>query len=213
MKKFPVFLLGLVFAASNVFAAELSAENAKILNDVEKYFNGVKSIKSRFTQVSGAGTLIEGKISLSKPDKMRLVYDPPYPVEVIADGRNLIFHDKKLEQVTYLDLNDNPASIILKENFSFKDSDLSVESVNRSAGLIEVTAFKTAEPALGKITLVFNERPLTLRQWIIIDAQRAKTQVSLNDTEFNVPVDEKLFVFKNPYKASVRPGDRARRDR
>lgn len=51
---------------------------------------------------------------------MRLEYDPPHPVEVIADGYYLIFHDKKLEQVTYLDLDDNPAAMILKENFSFE---------------------------------------------------------------------------------------------
>lgn len=205
------FAFGERACAENTPKAVLSEENKKILQDIEKYFNGIKSIKSDFSQVSATGAFAEGKINLLKPDRMRLEYAPPYPVEIIADGHYLIFHDKKLEQVTYLDLDDNPASIILKENFSFKDSDLTVEDISRSPGFIEVTVFKTEQPAAGKITLVFRDRPLALKQWQITDAQKTKTLVSLNQAEFNVPVDEAQFVFKDPYKS--RPGDRPRRNR
>ncbi len=215
MKKILFLIFCFVFSAFAAVAdtpkTALTEDNQKILADIEKYFNGIRSIKSAFSQVSGTGAFAEGKIELLKPNKMRLEYAPPYPVEIIADGHYLIFHDKKLEQVTYLDLDDNPASIILKENFSFKDSDLTVEDVSRSPGFIEVTLFKTSQPAAGKITLVFRDRPLALRQWQITDAQKTKTLVSLNQAEFNVPVEESQFVFKDPYK--TRPGDRSRRNR
>ena len=173
---FGVFcLVGLaVFPA---FAAEpapsgtsgLSAEQKKILKDIETYFNGIRTIKSGFTQTSTTGAFAEGEFLLLKPGKMRLEYKPPMPVEVVSDGYYLIFHDKNLEQVTYLDIDSNPASIILKENFSFDKSNLTVTDVRKTPGFIEVSVYKTEEPATGRITLIFKDRPLELKQWQITD--------------------------------------------
>lgn len=210
---FGVFcLVGLaVFPA---FAAEpapsgtsgLSAEQKKILKDIETYFNGIRTIKSGFTQTSTTGAFAEGEFLLLKPGKMRLEYKPPMPVEVVSDGYYLIFHDKNLEQVTYLDIDSNPASIILKENFSFDKSNLTVTDVRKTPGFIEVSLYKTEEPATGRITLIFKDRPLELKQWQITDAQQVRTLVSLNQAEFNTALKPEMFKFTDPRRAG-RPGD------
>lgn len=193
-------------------AKPLTEEQQKILKDIETYFNGIKTIKSRFYQTSNNGASAEGSFYVLKPNRMRLEYAPPMPIEVIADGYYLIFHDKKLEQVTYLDLEDNPASLILKENFSFAKEDLTVTDISKEPGYINISLIKNSQPTAGKITLVFKDKPLTLRQWQVTDAQQIVTLVTLDNVEFNIPVDEKMFKFKDP-KKDARPGDMPRRNR
>lgn len=190
----------------------LSESDKKILREIETYFNGLKTIKSKFFQTTSTGGTADGLFYVSKPNKMRLEYNPPYPIEVIADGHYLIFHDKKLEQVTYLSLDDNPASLILKDNISFEKEGLTVIDIEKENGFVSVTVVKDTQPAAGKITLIFKDKPMALKQWKIVDPQQVTTLVSLDNTEFNVPVDESLFKFKDP-KKDLRPGDRPRRNR
>ena len=141
---------------------------------------------------------------MKKPNKMRLEY-ATQPVEIVADGYYLIFHDKKLEQVTYLDLDENPASLIMKDGLSFEKEKLEIENVERENGLVSLTVFRKDQPQAGKITLVFKDRPLTLKQWRVEDAQGISTLVTLTDTDFNVPLEDESFKFKDPRRK--RPGD------
>ena len=185
---------------------ELTAEEQKIVGKIEAYFNSIKTIRSKFYQVSDNGGSAQGTFYVSKPDRMRLTYEPPYPVEVVADGYYLIFHDKKLEQVTYLDLNENPAAMILKNDFSFKKEGLTITNVTTEPGIITVSVIKKSAPSTGKITLVFQDAPMILRQWRVTDARQITTLVTLNNLETNIAVDKQLFKFKDPRKKQ-RPGD------
>ena len=200
-----LFLLCLTvpaFAQENRF----SAEQQKAIEKIETYFNNIRTIKSNFYQTSNNGGSAQGNFYVSKPNKMRLEYQPPHPVEVIADGYYLIFHDKKLEQVTYLDLDENPAAMILKEKFSFKDDDITVTDVSTEPGLITVSLIKRNQPSGGKITLIFKDTPLALKQWQVTDAQQITTLVTLDNMETNLKLDAQLFKFKDPRKKR-RPGD------
>lgn len=207
-KKVCLLLILTVFAvqaqAQQIKYAPLTESQKQTVTAVEKYFNGVRSIKSDFYQVSQNGAAAEGTFLMKKPNKMRLKYTTQ-PVEIVADGYYLIFHDKKLEQVTYLDLDDNPASLIMKDSLSFDKEHLTVENVEHENGLISLTVFRQDQPHAGKITLVFKDKPLTLKQWRVTDAQGITTLVTLNNTEFNSPVDDASFKFKDPYRK--RPGD------
>lgn len=193
-------------AAQPVREKELTEEQRRIIDKIEDYFNKIRTIKSKFYQVSDNGGSAEGDFYVLKPNKMRLEYKPPHPVEVVADGHYLIFHDKKLEQVTYLDLDENPASMILKEKFSFKTDDIAITDMTSDPGLITVSVIKKSQPAAGKITLIFKDSPLTLRQWQVVDAQQITTSVTLDNMEINPSLDDQLFKFKNPRKKR-RPGD------
>ncbi len=184
--------------------APLTETQKQTVKAVEEYFNGIRSIKSGFYQVSQNGTAAEGTFLMKKPNKIRLEY-ANQPVEIVADGYYLIFHDKKLEQVTYLDLDDNPASLIMKDNLSFDKERLTVENVERENGIVGLTVFRADQPQAGKITLIFKDKPLTLKQWRVTDAQGITTLVTLNDTEFNVDLPDEPFRFKDPKRK--RPGD------
>lgn len=201
-------LLFLFFLTVPAMAQEkqLTEEQQQTVKKIESYFNAIRTIKSKFYQTSDNGGSAQGDFYASKPNRMRLEYQPPHPIEVVADGHYLIFHDKKLEQVTYLDLDENPAAIILKENFSFQKEDLAITDMTAEPGIITLSVVKKSLPSAGKITLIFKDKPLTLRQWRVTDAQQITTLVTLDNMETNVQVDNALFKFKDPRKKR-RPGD------
>lgn len=193
-------------ASEPVREKKLTEEELRIIGKIETYFNSIRTIKSKFYQVSDNGSSAEGDFYVMKPNKMRLEYQPPHPVEVIADGYYLIFHDKKLDQVTYLNLDENPASMILKENFSFKTDDVTVTDITSEPGLITISAVKKSQPTAGRITLIFKENPISLKQWQVTDAQQITTLITLDNMEVNSTLDNQLFKFKDPRKKR-RPGD------
>ena len=204
---FKVFLFLLCLAApAAAQEKQLTAAEKQQIEKIESYFNSIRTIKSKFYQTSDNGGSAQGDFYASKPNKMRLEYQPPHPVEVVADGYYLIFHDKKLEQVTYLDLNENPAAMILKDDFSFEKDGLTVTDIRTEPGIISVSVIKKSQPSAGKITLIFKDKPLTLRQWRVTDAQQITTLVTLDNMETNITVDNALFKFKDPRKKR-RPGD------
>ena len=147
-------LLFLFFLTVPAMAQEkqLTEEQQQTVEKIESYFNAIRTIKSKFYQTSDNGGSAQGDFYASKPNRMRLEYQPPHPIEVVADGHYLIFHDKKLEQVTYLDLDENPAAIILKENFSFKKEDLTITDMTTEPGIITLSVVKKSLPSAGKIT-------------------------------------------------------------
>ena len=71
--------------------------------------------------------------------------------------------------------------------------------------MISVSVAKKSQPSAGGITLIFKDKPLTLKQWRVTDAQQITTLVTLDNMETNVKTDEALFKFKDP-KKTLRPG-------
>ena len=192
--------------------AQEAVDKQAVLQQAETYFNSIDSMRADFIQSSSTGAFAEGKMYLKKENKLRLDYKPPSEIEVVADGYYLIFHDKKLGQVTHMDLSSNPAAFILKKGFTFKDGDLTVTDVTRDKSNIEMTVFKTKEPGNGRITLVFSAKPFSLKQWQVTDAQQIKTMVTLSNIEENKDIDDALFKFKDP-KKDLKPGDKGYKKR
>ena len=93
---FKIFLFCLCFAVSAANAQTppakpFSQQQQELIKKIESYFNTIKTIKSKFYQISDNGASAQGNFYVLKPNKMRLEYDPPHPIEVIADGYYLIF--------------------------------------------------------------------------------------------------------------------------
>jgi outer membrane lipoprotein-sorting protein len=184
-------LLAPVLGAAPAFA--LTDAESAALKKAETYLNGISTLKARFLQVNPDGGSVEGDVYLSRPGRMRLVYDPPTPMLLVADGAFLIYVDTEMKDASHIDLNDTPAGILLKENLSFADPAVKVNGVKQGAGTAEVTVSMTKDPAAGKLTLVFSDAPFELRQWRVVDAQNKEVTVTLFDAKLGVPLDKALF--------------------
>ncbi|MGY8990632.1 MAG: LolA family protein [Rhodospirillales bacterium] len=206
---------GLLFIALILFgsatthadqAAKLSVNDRADIKRIEAYLNDLTTVSARFLQVSSTGRYAEGRLYISRPGKMRIDYAPPAKIEIVADGDTLIYHDKELEQISRIDLADTPANVLLQKNIRFTRGPLRVRNISRSPGIIRLNVIKQDDPQEGTVTLVFSDRPLTLKKWTITDAQGIVTTVSLLRTRFSVPIDPKIFKFKDPDYEFFRDG-------
>jgi len=193
--------LALTFGLATPAAAKLaeslvlSKQGTTDLMRVQKHLNSSKTFKARFLQVSSNGEYAEGQIFLQRPGRLRLIYDDPNPLLVVADGKHISYIDRNIDTATTLYLSMTPADLMLRESIGFFGNDVIVTSVNRTPGVIRIGLINTAEPDAGSIELVFSDRPMELRKWTVTDAQGIKTTVSLLGPTFDVPLNPNLFKY------------------
>ena len=159
---------------------------------VEAYLNGLKSLKAKFVQLAPDGGISQGTTWLQRPGRMRFQYDPPAPFLLVASHGLLVFNDTSLRQTSNIPLSRTPLGILLAEQVLLS-GDVSVTSLQRLPGQLHVSLVRTAAPGDGVLTLIFADRPLALRQWTVLDAQRQETRVTLLEAEFGGTFDQKLF--------------------
>ena len=131
---------------------------------------------------------------MSRPGRMRFEYDPPESILMIADGLFFVYIDRDLEQTTHVFLKSTPLSFLVQEKIVFK-GDVTVTEIERPPGILQIKIKKTKEPELGSIQLVFSDKPLALRKWVVVDTQNIMTTVNLTGIQTGIKLDPKLFTF------------------
>jgi outer membrane lipoprotein-sorting protein len=198
-----VFILSIVplFAAraadSSVVPAYLSAQDKSDLGRIETYLNGLKNISADFLQVDDAGGIMRGEIAISRPGKMRVTYDPPNKDFIIADGDFVHIWDDQLQSQTNFEQGSSLAEFILRDPVRMS-GDVTVTKLQHFPAKIEVTLVQSNDPGAGSLTLVFEDQPLKLRQWKVIDAQGHSTGVNLENMSEGMTFPAPTFVFVPP---------------
>jgi outer membrane lipoprotein-sorting protein len=195
--KYAIFaILALLTAASA--SAALSPNDLKDVERAEASLNAAMTLRARFLQVAPDGSTAEGTLSLSRPGKLRLDYDPPTPMIILANGDWLVYHDSQLDHTSYVDIDSTPAALLVKKDLKLNSDGATVASVTHKPGLLEITAIKEKDPRQGKITLIFSEAPFQLKQWLVTDAQGQTTTVSLYNQRTDVRFDDRIFRDRDP---------------
>lgn len=198
----------LVLAASAASAAP-AASKPKGLSDadradiqrVQDYLNGIRTLKAKFIQTDPKGKSVTGTVSMQRPGKMRLEYDPPIPMLVVVTGIWVIYEDTELHEATYVPIDSTPASFLVKDNIQF-GKDVHVLSFDRGPGVIRITVSDQRDLGAGALILTFSDKPLVLQKWTVIDSLGQTTEVALQDTKFgvNFPPATFQYVDKGPNK-------------
>ena len=84
--------------------AALSDEDMADVARVEQYMDNIITMQARFEQVEPDGKLSFGHIYLRKPGRLRVEYDPPIPILLVADGGLLSYYDKDLDELKQMPL-------------------------------------------------------------------------------------------------------------
>lgn len=190
-----VFLAGTVASSAQPAPILDSAAKADVAR-IERYLNELTTLDSRFVQFSGQG-IAEGRIVLSRPGDMRIEYEPPVPVLMVASGFLLMYHDRELIQTSFLPVSETPASFLLQEKIALS-GDVTITGYERGPASIRVTILQTDAPDAGAVSLVFEDAPLRLIKWQVKDAQGNDVDVALLDPKFGVEVDKNLFSLVDP---------------
>ena len=181
-----------------------TAQDRADLARIETYLNNLRSLKAQFMQVAPNGRITSGNAWLVRPGRMRFEYFPPTPFLLVAGNGLLVFHDKQLKQTSNLFLTQTPLGILLADKVQLS-GDLTVLGLRREPGSLELTVARTKSRGDGTLTLYFSDQPLALRQWVVQDAQRQETRVTLSNVELGGRFDDKLFEFIDPRTMSNHP--------
>ena len=189
MGKIFLFVLGmLVF----VKPAEASAQKQAAIQKIENYFDHLKTLQADLVQINPDRSLAKGKFYWQRPEKFRIQYTEPKDNIFVSDGRFFIEYDPKEDMPNFISLESTPASLFLKDKLRLS-GDVSVRHIEVSGGHITVVLYKTQDPDVGNLTMVFEEKPMKLVHWIIHDAQGNTTEVSLKNIVENQPINESKF--------------------
>ena len=179
-------------AVAMLFAAALPAQAQIGVPEIEKYFNSIKTLQSRFVQSNPNGSTIQGTLYVRRPGRMRFEYDPPSQLKIVADGFQVTMWDPTTKDFGQWPIGWTAASFLVKEPLSLS-GDLRVEKLERVNGLIEATMSQAKKPQEGKMIARFAENPLALRGWTIIDSRGQQVSVALTDTQTGMQLADSLF--------------------
>ena len=189
-------LAGLPFIGAAAGAADpglkLTEEDKSDLKRVAAYLDGIRSLRARFQQIASTGSISFGKIYMRRPGDLRVEYDPPIPVLLVADGFWVSYYDKQLDQLTQVPIDETPIWFLVQNTIEFTPK-ITVTSIERSPGAMRLTMYQTDKPDAGSASLTFADDPLELRQWKIRDSQGTEVEIALQDAEFGGALSNDLF--------------------
>jgi len=174
--------------------------------EIEKYFNNIRTLQARFVQNNPNGSIVQGTLYIRRPGRMRFEYDAPSQLKIVADGTQVTMWDPQTKDFGQWPIGWTAASFLTKEPFLLS-GDLTVESMARNDGELEITVVQTRKPQEGKVVVRLAENPLQLRGWSIIDNRGNKVSVSLNDLKIGSQLADSLFKYDGPDAGAIRGGN------
>ena len=72
-------------------------------------------MSGKFVQIGADGRRASGHFYMQKPGKVRFEYDPPSPIDIIADGSSVVVRDRRLATQDLYPLSQTPLRFLLAD--------------------------------------------------------------------------------------------------
>ncbi|MDE5615759.1 MAG: outer membrane lipoprotein carrier protein LolA [Alphaproteobacteria bacterium] len=181
------------------------APDKALVQRAEKYLNSVTGLAGGFVQ-TGAGRRDKGTFSMLRPGRVRLDYDS-MPIQMIADGKDLYFFDKSLDQITTVPLTSTPAGILVRKNIDLQNADINVTETEQGDSTFSLKMSLRGQEGLGHMTVVFDNNPVALNSWTVVDATGAKTEVAFQNLKTKTNFDKNYFQIQRHKTVGTGGGD------
>ena len=183
-----------ILAGSAALAASFALPNLALAQAVPQqvadHFSSVRTMTGQFVQFGPRGEQTGGKFFLERPGKIRFDYEDPSPVQVKADGKSVVIHNRKLDTYDMYPLSQTPLQLLLSERIDLANR---VEDVKQDADLLTIKMGDKSVFGDSKITMMFDPSTYDLRQWTITDKQGKDTSVILIDVQEGVRFENRMF--------------------
>jgi outer membrane lipoprotein carrier protein len=172
--------------------------------EVEKYLNGLATWSADFTQTidDGHGKVTRsasGKLSLQKPGKFRWDYAQPSEQLILADGKQIWFYDKDLQQANVRDMDAslaNTPAVLLSGSGSL-GSQFDVTALPPSDGLEWYQLIpKHSDTDFQLVRIGFRNGDLA--SMFLADKLNQITQLTFSNPKRNAKFAPDLFSFVPP---------------
>lgn len=182
-----------------------AAVDTAVVGNAEKYLNSITGLSGEFVQTSN-GRNESGVFSMLRPGRVRLDYKN-LPVQLIADGKDLYFFDKSLDQITTVPLTSTPAGILIRKNIDLQNADINVVETTSGNDTFSLKMNLRGQEGLGYMTVVFDTNPVKLNSWSVVDATGAKTDVAFRGLKTKTNFDKNYFQIQRHKTVSTAGGD------
>jgi outer membrane lipoprotein carrier protein len=182
---------------------------ADAISQLKEFSSSTKSAKGEFVQKmqknsAGGVEVSSGSFAFSRPGKFRWEVRKPFEQLMVADGENLFFFDKDLNQVTVKTIQDavgaTPAMLLFGGSDLEKVFTLTALPSKDSIEWLEALP-KSKEAGFDRIILGFAGG--VPAQMEVRDAFNRLTSFTFQGVERNAKVDGELFRFIAPKGADV----------
>ena len=200
MKRVFVSIVCAMFATSG-----FGGVDTNLVVRAERYLNSVTGLSGDFVQTNN-GKNETGTFSMLRPGRVRLDYKN-MPVQLMADGADLYFYDKSLDQITTVPLTSTPAGILVRKKIDLQNADIHVVDTSESKDSFTLKMNLRGQEGLGNMSVVFNKKPVALNSWTIVDAVGNKTDVKFNNLKTKTDFGKNYFQIQRHKTISTSGGD------
>jgi outer membrane lipoprotein-sorting protein len=174
-------------------AGGFDATQRALVDRVSGYLSGLLTLVGDFVQVGPDGQRTEGQFFIQKPGKVRFEYNPPSPVDVVADGHSVVVRDRKLDTQQLFSLSQTPLRFLLSDRIDLL-RDTNLISVSADDTFVTVVIEET-QTLIGtsRLMLMVGAKDFQLRQWTVTDPQGFDTTVAVYNLDTTKKLDPNLF--------------------
>lgn len=209
----PAILAGLavgMLPAAAPVAAQSRAPAPALTGDllrVQQHLQTMTSLVADFSQTDRSGQVQSGRLTLRQPGRIRFQYEPGNPLLIVADGRSLTLIDYEVRQVQRWPIRNSPLSVLIDPQANLVRYGRLNDTGNANTLSVEVR--DPNRPEYGMITMIFERDAsapagLRLYGWVALDAQRQRTTIRLRNVQYNVPVADSMFRWRDPRTTTPR---------
>ncbi len=200
MKKIIIMFCGLLIS----FSANANVDKTLIQN-AEKYLNSISGLQGGFVQ-NANGKTEQGLFSMLRPGRIRLDYKNA-PIQLIADGKDLYFYDKSLDQITTVPLTSTPAGILVRKRIDLQNADINVSETFNNKNSFTLKMNLRDQEGLGYMVVNFDKKPIKLNSWSVVDATGNKTDVMFSNLKSKTDFGKNYFQLSRHKTVNTNGGD------
>lgn len=168
------------------------AQRAQV-DKVSSYLSGVRQLIGSFIQVGPDGRKAKGEFYIHKPGRVRFEYEPPSPIEIIADGQSVVVRDRRLATQDLYPLSQTPLRFLLSDRIDLL-KDTNVINVRADDTYVTITLEeKHAIVGTSRLVMMVGARDYQLKQWMVTDPQGFETTVVVSNLDSSKRPDPGLF--------------------
>jgi outer membrane lipoprotein-sorting protein len=164
-----------------------------LVDRISQYLSSIQVLSGDFVQIGPDGSRTIGKFYIQKPGRVRFEYEPPSPIDVIADGSSVAVRDRRLATQDLYPLSQTPLRFLLADQLD----------LTRDTNLVAVGSDKTFITVIieerhlligtSRLMMMFGAKDTQLKQWTVTDPQGYDTTVAIFNVDTVHKPDPSLF--------------------
>jgi outer membrane lipoprotein-sorting protein len=175
-------------------ATAFDAKQRALLDRISLYLSSMQTMVGNFVQIGPDGSRTQGTFYLQKPGKVRFEYNPPSPIELIADGSSVVVRDRNLATQDLYPLSQTPLRYLLADRIDLlRDTDV-VSVSGDDTFVTAVIEEKQLVVGTSRLMIMFDAKSLQLKQWTVTDPQGLDTTVAVYNLDSTKKPNPDLFV-------------------